>query len=114
MSIAQRREGYDAYGRLETHTSGGRTIAYGYDPARGLRTQTAFPSGVTSTTAYDPAGRISSVLSAKNGQVLAGRTYPVIDKANRRKTIGEPDGTCGPTMTTPVAKLNPPPSHADR
>lgn len=38
-----------------------------------------------------PVGRISSVLSVENGEVLAGRASPVIERATRRKQIGEPD-----------------------
>jgi RHS repeat-associated protein len=86
-------EGYDDTSRLSTHTFGSRTITYGYDPARGLRTETRFPSGVTTATAYDPAGRISSVLSAKDDQVLAGRSYTQFDPADRRTRIESPDGS---------------------
>jgi RHS repeat-associated protein len=75
--------GFDDDGRMETVTSGGETTTYGYDPAGNL-VSTALPSGtgITSTRAYDAAGRIGELTNSRNTTVLSSFEYTLDEVGN--------------------------------
>ncbi|MFF4219382.1 FG-GAP-like repeat-containing protein [Streptomyces nondiastaticus] len=88
--------GYDADGRRTSQTGAAGTITYDYDPAGNLST-TTLPAGNghTEKRAYDNAGRLTSVVSAKGNAVLSGRQL-TLDPAGRPTRVatthaGQPD-----------------------
>ncbi|MFJ5138270.1 putative T7SS-secreted protein [Streptomyces sp. NPDC088707] len=74
----------DRFGRLESETVNGRTVAFAYD-AQGRRSGRTTPTGAVSTWTYDPAGRRDSLTTS-------GRTLTfVYDAAGQElaRRIGE-------------------------
>ncbi|MFF9623794.1 DUF6531 domain-containing protein [Streptomyces griseosporeus] len=60
---------YDADGRTATMAADGRTTTYTWDPAGNL-TSSALPTSETEDRAYDRAGRLTAVTSAKAGATV--------------------------------------------
>ncbi|MEV4920930.1 DUF6531 domain-containing protein [Streptomyces tirandamycinicus] len=60
---------YDSDGRAATMTADGKTTTYTFDPAGNL-TRSALPNTETEDRAYDRAGRLTAVTSAKAGTAV--------------------------------------------
>jgi RHS repeat-associated protein len=69
-------EAYDADGRLASVTADGQTTTYGYDPDSEL-TKVSLPAadGYEEVTAYDRAGRMSSITDKKGAATLSSFAY---------------------------------------
>jgi RHS repeat-associated protein len=78
---------YDPDGNMATETTAGGTVAYAYDPAeRLLKTTLPAANGYVETHAYDRAGRLTSIGSAKAGTILSSWNL-TLDGAGRPTKI---------------------------
>jgi RHS repeat-associated protein len=67
---------YNDDGELASATSDGQTTSYSYDPDGNLtRTELPVANGHLETRAYDRAGRLNELVSAKSGTTLWSGTY---------------------------------------
>lgn len=84
--------GYDAASRLETITSGGQTVTYGYHPDSGLLASTSFTGGTTVGRSYDALGRTQSIATtpAADGAQSYAYTY---NNLHQRIRVTREDGS---------------------
>ena len=79
-------------GELQTVTSNGLTTSYAYDKA-GRLTATSLPSanGYVETRAYDRAGRLATVTNARSGSTLSSASY-LYDEVGNPTQVTTQDG----------------------
>lgn len=86
------RYSYDALNRLVNLSGQSGAISYTWDRS-GLNTGMAYSNGVTSSTRFDAAKRIQSVLHAKGSTALSRTEYEYDKNSNRtRETINRAAG----------------------
>jgi len=73
---------YDEVSRLKTITDGSQHFDFEYDDA-GRRTSLGFPSGVTTTYAYDDVDRLAMIAASRGATVIAQAAYTYDAVGNR-------------------------------
>jgi RHS repeat-associated protein len=104
--------GYDKLGRETSLTDPqGKALGFGYDPEGGL-TEIKRPNGVTTTNAYNEAGRLAETTAkAEGGAVLEALKYAYDAEGNvtsRKDTRAETETTYAYDKLGRLTEFNPP------
>jgi RHS repeat-associated protein len=83
---------YDTANRLYQITLGASTFTFSYDAA-GRRTGLAYPNGVSTTYAYNPASYLTSILAVNNQQVTTDSFVYTHDNIGNRASMTDLVGT---------------------
>ena len=84
--------GYDSASRLETITSGGQSVTYGYQPASGLLSTTSYTGGTVVGRSYDTLGRTQSITTTPAADAAQSYAYTYNNLSQRTRVTRE-DGS---------------------